>query len=102
MKYVKLFVLLMIVFCSFCRAQNKTELSTGEVITSHGPNNITRNITQDRNGNIWDASWEGIFRYDGKSFTHITNKIGRASCREGKQKEEAQGGQMSRLEKEET
>jgi ligand-binding sensor domain-containing protein len=78
MKYVKLFVLLMIVFCSFCRAQNKTELSTGEVITSHGPNNITRNITQDRNGNIWVASWEGIFRYDGKSFTHITNKVSSA------------------------
>jgi ligand-binding sensor domain-containing protein len=78
MKHVKLLVFLMIVFCSFCRAQNKTELSTREVITSHGPSNITRNIVQDRHGNIWLASWEGIFKYDGKSFTHITNKISSA------------------------
>jgi ligand-binding sensor domain-containing protein len=85
MKYIKLFVFLMIVFCSFCNAQNKTELPTGntksetkEVITSHGPNNITRTIKQDRHGNIWFASWEGIFRYDGKSFTNITSKVSSA------------------------
>jgi ligand-binding sensor domain-containing protein len=86
MKYVKLFALcLMIVFCSFCNAQNKTELPTGntksetkEVITSHGPNNITRTIVQDRKGNIWMASFGGVFRYDGKSFTNITSKVSAA------------------------
>lgn len=37
-----------------------------------GPSGIVRTIKQDRNGNIWIASWKGIFRYDGKSFTNIT------------------------------
>ena len=82
-KYVKLFALFfMIVFCSFCNAQNKTELPTGntkyeikEVITSHGPNTSVRTIKQDRKGNIWLASNEGIIRYDGKSFTNITGNM---------------------------
>src|SRR5688500_9109373 len=86
MKYVKLFSLfLIIVFCSFCNAQNKPELPTSntksetkDVITYNGPNNITRNIIQDRKGNIWIASWEGVFRYDGKSFTNITSKVSSA------------------------
>jgi streptogramin lyase len=77
----------MIVFCGFCNAQNKTELPTGNtrsetknVTTANGPNNISRNIIQDRKGNIWIASWEGIFRYDaqGKSFTNITSQISSA------------------------
>jgi len=74
-KYVKLFALfLLIVFYSFCNAQNKTELPT-EVITSHGPNTSVRIIRQDRKGNIWLASNEGSIRYDGKSFTNITGKL---------------------------
>lgn len=75
----------MIVSFSFCNAQNKTELPPGntrpetkEVVTSHGPGNITRSITQDRHGNIWLASWEGIFRYDGKSFTNMTHDVSSA------------------------
>lgn len=40
----------------------------------HGPASITRNIIQDRNGDIWLATWEGILRYDGKTFTNFTNK----------------------------
>jgi len=86
MKYVKLFALfLMTVFCSFCSAQNKTELPISNtrpeskyVITCHGPTKISRNIKQDRHGNIWIASWEGVFRYDGKSFFNITSKISSA------------------------
>ncbi|RDB04972.1 histidine kinase [Runella aurantiaca] len=79
--------LLMFVFCSFCNAQNKTELPTGHteyknkgVITSYGPNTSVRTIRQDRKGNIWLASNEGIIRYDsnqtvGKSFTNITGDL---------------------------
>jgi hypothetical protein len=84
MKYIKLFVFLMIVFCGFCNAQNQAELpgntksETKAAITAHGPNNITRTIEQDRQGNIWLASWEGVFRYDGKSFTNITNGVSSA------------------------
>ena len=40
----------------------------------YGPNSITRNILQARNGDIWLATWEGIIRYDGESFTNFTNK----------------------------
>jgi streptogramin lyase len=53
-------------------AQNAVE--TKDVTTSYGPNSIVRTIKQDKKGNIWLASWEGIFRYDGKSFTNITSK----------------------------
>ena len=39
---------------------------------------MVRNVKQDRNGNIlFAASWGGVFRYDGKSFTNLTSsKIG--------------------------
>lgn len=65
--------------------QNQTEVKkniinseTKGVITSHGPKAITRNIIQDRKGNIWIAAFDGIFRYDGKSFTNITSKVSSA------------------------
>jgi ligand-binding sensor domain-containing protein len=32
-------------------------------------------IEQDRNGNIWFAADDGVYRYDGKSFTNITGKM---------------------------
>lgn len=76
---------LALVFCTFCRGQVKTDLpknniksQTKSVITSTGPNQITRNIIQDRKGNIWIAAFDGIFRYDGKSFTNITSKVSSA------------------------
>lgn len=40
----------------------------------YGPNSITRNILQAKNGDIWLATWEGIIRYDGKSFINFTKK----------------------------
>jgi ligand-binding sensor domain-containing protein len=80
--YALFFIL---VFCTSCRGQNKTDLPKDdiksekkEVITSHGPKSITRNIIQDRKGNIWIAAFDGIFRYDGKSFTNITSKVSSA------------------------
>ncbi|WP_020528763.1 ligand-binding sensor domain-containing protein [Flexithrix dorotheae] len=63
--------------CTLCEAQNTTEL-TREVITDYGPNSITRTIEQDRNGNLWIATFQGVFRYDGKSFTNITNEVSSA------------------------
>jgi ligand-binding sensor domain-containing protein len=72
----------MLAFNVFCKGQNKTDLpkediksETKSIITSAEPQSITRNIIQDRKGNIWIASWEGIFKYDGKSFANITSKI---------------------------
>lgn len=43
-----------------------------------GPKSIVRTIKQDRKGNIWMASWEGVFKYDGKSFTNVTSKMSSA------------------------
>lgn len=46
------------------------------ITAAHGPQSITRNILQDKKGNIWFATWEGIICYDGKTFTNFTNKAG--------------------------
>jgi ligand-binding sensor domain-containing protein len=86
MKNIHVYTLfLMFVSCTSCGGQNQTNLPKNnikpeikEVISSQGPKSITRNIIQDRKGNIWMASWEGIFRYDGKSFTNITDKVSSA------------------------
>src|SRR5258708_456182 len=73
---------LVFVFCTSCKGQNKTEPAnenigseTENIVTSPGPKWITRNIIQDKKGNIWMAAFDGIFRYDGKSVTNITSKI---------------------------
>ncbi|MGE8292259.1 MAG: hypothetical protein ACN6ON_11290, partial [Sphingobacterium sp.] len=51
---------------------------TNTASSLHGPNSIVRTIRQDRKGDIWMASWEGVFRYDGKSFTNMTNTVSSA------------------------
>ena len=75
--------LLLLVFCIYCKGQDKTDLSkvtinskTKEVITSHGPTTSVRTIRQDSKGNMWLVTTEGVIRYDGKSFTNITSKVG--------------------------
>lgn len=63
-------------------AQQKNDVQdavkTKNAPTSQGPNGIVRTIKQDRKGNIWITSWEGVFKYDGKSFTNITSKVSSA------------------------
>lgn len=39
---------------------------------------IVRNIEQDRKGDIWIASFDGVFKYDGKSFKNITDGVSTA------------------------
>jgi ligand-binding sensor domain-containing protein len=84
--------LTMLLLATSCNGQVKKDLSkdtvseakdtikspTKDSITSRGPNSIVRTVIQDRKGNIWMASWEGIFRYNGKSFTNITSKVSSA------------------------
>nr|WP_199081655.1 two-component regulator propeller domain-containing protein [Pedobacter sp. ASV19] len=53
-------------------------VETKDIGTSPGPNRITRNIIQDKKGNIWIAAFDGVFRYDGKSFTNMTSKVSSA------------------------
>jgi len=70
------------VFYSIANAQNKTNVSKDNIkaetqtpSASNRPYSSVRVIRQDRKGNIWLVSLEGILRYDGKSFTNITNHL---------------------------
>lgn len=47
---------------------------TSVITSAYGPNNITRNVIQDRKENYWFATWEGIMGYNGNIFTNYTNK----------------------------
>ncbi len=58
-------------FVLSCKAQNEIHKND----ESYSPSSITRTIKQDRQGNIWFASWEGIIKYDGNSFTNITSDV---------------------------
>ncbi len=85
MKHLPAYALLMFVFCTFCKGQNNTDWlkvtakpETKAVLTSFGPNTITRNILQDKKGNIWFTSWEGVFRYDGRNVTKMTTDVSTA------------------------
>ncbi|MDR7131343.1 ligand-binding sensor domain-containing protein [Algoriphagus sp. 4150] len=54
-----------------------SESQLKEADTSRVPMSIVRNVKQARNGDILIASYSDVFRYDGKSFTNLTNsKIG--------------------------
>ncbi|GLR17616.1 ligand-binding sensor domain-containing protein [Portibacter lacus] len=44
--------------------------------SEYGPAVITRNVLEDKNGDIWLATWNGIIKYDGKVFTNYTNMAG--------------------------
>ncbi len=52
-----------------------SESQLKEAATSKVPMSMVRNVKQDRNGNILIASYLGVFRYDGTSFTNLTSKI---------------------------
>jgi len=57
---------------------NRTGLSESqlkEAATSKVPMSMVRNVRQARNGDILIASYLGVFRYDGTSFTNLTSKI---------------------------
>jgi ligand-binding sensor domain-containing protein len=82
-KLVKLFVLFLVSFFYTSCKQNQTNVpkdtikpEAKDIVTSYGPNTMVRNVKQDRNGNILiAASFAGVFRYDGKSFTNLTSKV---------------------------
>jgi hypothetical protein len=81
-KYAQIYTLLLFAFCTSTFGQNQTDLPPDtikaefkEIVTSYGPTTSVRSIKQDRKGNIWLASVEGIIRFDGKSFTNITGKL---------------------------
>src|SRR5690349_3136386 len=45
-------------------------------IISHGPTDIVRYMAADYAGNMWFATWEGAYRYDGTSFTNFSEDDG--------------------------
>ena len=88
---------LMLIFLASCKGQNGTDQPENNKDQIGGefksipidakidtrpinnvPNSITRTIIQDKTGNIWFATFEGIFKYDGKSFTNITSNVSSA------------------------
>jgi ligand-binding sensor domain-containing protein len=85
MKYTQHYALLLVlIYYTSCK-QSQTEgtkiiinSKNRSVNTSQGPKVITRNIIQDRKGNIWMAAFDGVFKYDGKYFTDITGKVSSA------------------------
>ena len=92
MKYIHLYTLFLILVCYTSCGQNQTnppqdnfkkahngisESRIKELASSKVPMTQVRNIKQARNGDILiAATWSGAFRYDGKSFTNFTSKIG--------------------------
>lgn len=70
-KYIPIYVLFLT--APFC-----TSLGQNEVIGSQGPTKSVRTIRQDKKGNIWLATNEGIIRYDGRQFANITGKLSTA------------------------
>jgi len=85
MKYIHVYALfLMFVFCASCKRQGKTGVlqanSKSEIkdtVSSYGPHTMVRNIKQAKDGTILiTASFAGVLKYDGKSFTNFTSKLG--------------------------
>ncbi|KIA88633.1 histidine kinase [Pedobacter kyungheensis] len=71
------------------QAQQKNEAKgiaekKGATAATQSPKGIVRTIKQDRKGNIWIASWQGIFKYDTRQpkeenkFTNITGTVSSA------------------------
>ena len=91
MKYIHVYALfLMSVFHTSCgqnqtnvpqdnikssRVPNYSESQLKEADTSKVPMSMVRHVKQARNGDILIASYLGVFRYDGTSFTNLTSKI---------------------------
>jgi ligand-binding sensor domain-containing protein len=95
-KYIQIYLfILSFVFITSCKGQNKPDLSKDSInkqqqnlinynphfttskstIVLGAPSSITRNMIQDKNGNTWIATWQGIIRHNGNSFTNITSKV---------------------------
>ena len=49
--------------------------NTDTLYFKNAPTSITRSIIQDKIGNIWFATFDGIFKYDGNAFTHFTKGV---------------------------
>jgi ligand-binding sensor domain-containing protein len=90
MKQISLLFLFAVIVCCNMKAQitsaqlqNLVEkgidpyfTETTDTVSVYGPRSITRNLLQDKRGNFWFATWQGIMSYNGKTFTNHTLKEG--------------------------
>jgi ligand-binding sensor domain-containing protein len=88
-KYLTSSLYLLIIICTSCgQSQTKvapdntksrkgpyTDAQLKEAATSKVPVSMVRNVNQARNGDVLIASYLGVFRYDGTSFSKITSTI---------------------------
>ena len=51
-------------------------VETRDTVYTLGPRSIVRDLLQDRRGNYWFASWQGIISYNGLVYTNHTLKHG--------------------------
>ncbi|WP_166333894.1 ligand-binding sensor domain-containing protein [Sphingobacterium chungjuense] len=73
-------IVLLLTILNGCTHERKSK-SAVETKQSHHitvPKHITRTIKQDKNGIIWIAAFDGVFRYDGESFENIMEGISTA------------------------
>jgi ligand-binding sensor domain-containing protein len=86
MRHLAAYALVLLIYVPACEGQIKTEQPKADsnsgitgVNIYAGPNTIVRNLIQDRNGNIWMASWDGVFKYDAKGkFVNVTMGVSKA------------------------
>nr|WP_294795359.1 two-component regulator propeller domain-containing protein [uncultured Mucilaginibacter sp.] len=84
MKYIHVYALFLISVFLTSFGQNQTNVPIDNInteIKDIGPNIMVRSIKKGRNGTILiagpnNSSFGDVFRYDGKSFTNLTSKIG--------------------------
>ncbi len=84
---MKKYILLLtsLIFCFSCAESHRKDHSQEDLISERDslkgsivPTSIVRNVKQDRKGNIWVASWDGIFKFNGKEFENITKEVSKA------------------------
>ncbi|MBZ4035504.1 histidine kinase [Flavobacterium sp. 17A] len=81
--YLRIYILFSVfVFFTSCKESNQIKqqkenilVEKRDAVTPDGPKGMVRNVRQDKNGNILIASFQDVFRYNGKSFTNLTNNI---------------------------
>ncbi len=75
MKYAHIYTLFLVfAFCTSCGGQNKPGLAKEKehpkLIKDLGNGNVSCSL-QDKSGDIWFGTANGLYKYDGKSFRHF-------------------------------
>ncbi len=76
MKQLFSFFLIFIINTSYSQPTETDRyfIETQDTVSTRGPISIVRHILEDKKGNIWLMSFQGIMKYDGKVFTNYTLK----------------------------